>query len=187
MIIDIILGLLGIVIALTLYCVFMCIILFVCKALFPKTFARLVGPNTSSVKVVLELGAKAPARQTDGSAGWDLYAYLKAPVTIAPGKQELIPVGFSMQMPSNLEAQIRPRSSTSMRLINIRFGTIDSDYRGPVKVFVHNESAEDIVIENDMRIAQLIFSTLPKVQLSLVQELDMTDRGTKGFGSTGGL
>ena len=125
---------------------------------------------------------------TKGSAGFDLLASINDPVEISPGRSLLIPCGFSLQMPKNFEAQVRPRSGLALKnsitVLNTP-GTIDSDYRGEVCVILINHSQESFKISRGMRIAQIIFKETPEVNLVEADELDNTKRGSGGFGSTG--
>ena len=129
-----------------------------------------------------------PKKMTDHSAGFDLCAAVREPVTIQPGKIALIPCGFSMALPAGWEAQIRPRSGLASKhgitLINSP-GTIDADYRGEVKVPVINLGSEPFVVERSMRIAQMLIAPVPRVSIVEVKELDETERGAGGFGHTG--
>ena len=137
------------------------------------------------IKIKLNDGALIPKKQTQGSAGYDLHAHLKAPIKIAPGAIEIIPTGISLSLPKALEAQIRPRSGLTTKKIEVKFGTIDSDYRGEIKAIMQNNTQEACIIENGMRIAQLIFNWLPAVELEEVGELGASERGSGGLGSTG--
>lgn len=125
---------------------------------------------------------------TEHAAGFDLSAAVESAVPIAPGEIRLIPCGFAMAVPVGYEAQVRPRSGLSSRhgvtMINAP-GTIDSDYRGEVKVPLINHGKQAFVIERGMRIAQLLIVPVPDVRLVEVDRLDETARGTGGFGHTG--
>lgn len=129
-----------------------------------------------------------PARQTAHSAGFDLPAAVDGPTTIQPGQIMLVACGFHMALPEGYEAQIRPRSGLASRhgitVINSP-GTIDADYRGEVMVPLINHSKVPFVIERGMRIAQMVISKLPDVELREVEKLDETKRGKGGFGHTG--
>ncbi|NMB04513.1 MAG: dUTP diphosphatase [Tissierellia bacterium] len=128
-----------------------------------------------------------PAYQTSGSAGVDLRAYLEQPVTLQPLERQLIPTGLHIALPNGYEAQIRARSGLSTKhgitLINA-VGTIDSDYRGEIKIGLVNLSNQAYTIEPGERVAQMIISQYEQVKFELVDELDETDRGEGGFGST---
>ena len=127
-------------------------------------------------------------KATKGSAGFDLLASINDSLEIDAGKSLLVPCGFSLQMPNNFEAQVRPRSGLALKnsvtVLNTP-GTIDSDYRGEVCVILINHGKISFEIRRGMRIAQLIFKETPEVNLVEVDELDNTKRGSSGFGSTG--
>jgi dUTP pyrophosphatase len=127
--------------------------------------------------------AQAPTRGSDEAAGYDLYSYENQ--TITPNKIKLIDTGISIRVPEGTYGRIAPRSSVSKKGILINAGVIDRDYRGPVKVMVHNLSNNDYVINKNDRIAQLILEQIKTPPVELVEELDDTERGTEGFGSTG--
>lgn len=132
--------------------------------------------------------AVVPAYQTLNAAGLDLHAAIDTPRTIAPGAIELISCGFAMAIPSGWEAQVRPRSGLATKhgisMPNAP-GTIDSDYRGEVKVPLVNLSAVAFEIEPSMRIAQMVIAPVARVSIEEVENLSETDRGAGGFGSTG--
>ena len=127
-------------------------------------------------------------KATEGSSGFDLLAALDDKVVLISGETKLIPCGFSLQMPLGIEAQVRPRSGIALKnsvtVLNTP-GTIDADYRGEICVILINHGKNIFEIEPGMRIAQLIFMKLPEIELEATQELDETDRGSGGFGSTG--
>ena len=127
-------------------------------------------------------------KATKGSAGFDLLASINSPLEIKAGESLLVPCGFSLQMPNNFEAQVRPRSGLALKnsvtVLNTP-GTIDSDYRGEICVILINHSQISFKISRGMRIAQIIFKETPDVNLIEVDELDNTKRGSGGFGSTG--
>lgn len=129
-----------------------------------------------------------PAFATEHAAGADVCAAVEAPLTLAPGERQLIPCGFAMAIPPGYEAQVRPRSGLSSKfgvtLINTP-GTIDSDYRGEVKVPLVNLGQAPFTVERGMRIAQVIIAAVPTVTYEEVEELDETGRGAGGFGHTG--
>ena len=129
-----------------------------------------------------------PSYQTKGAAGMDISAALTEPVTIAPGHFVAIPTGLCIALPQGLEAQIRPRSGLAFKhgvtVLNSP-GTIDSDYRGEIKIALINHGAEDVTITHGMRIAQMVIAQITTAKLRLVTALDETQRGTGGFGSTG--
>lgn len=129
-----------------------------------------------------------PYYMTEGSAGVDLRAAVDENIILKPMERRLIPTGFAMALPKNFEAQIRPRSGLAYKngitVLNSP-GTIDSDYRGEVKVLLINLGSEDFVIERGARIAQMIIQKYEKTAFSVVDELDETDRSSGGYGSTG--
>ena len=129
-----------------------------------------------------------PNYQTAGSAGMDLYAAVTEPMKLCPLERILIPTGLKISIPSDMEAQIRPRSGLAYKhgitVLNAP-GTIDSDYRGEVKVILINMSNDEFVIERGSRIAQIVIAPISKARLDVVLTLDDTKRGSKGFGSTG--
>lgn len=130
---------------------------------------------------------KIPERKTDGAAGYDLYAYIEKDIVICSGGASLVPTGIKMQLPKNFEAQLRPRSSLAMSGVVIPNspGTIDSDYRGEIKVLLANYGSKDFTVRRADRIAQLVFAKLPAIQIDVVSQLSKTSRGSGGFGSTG--
>tara|TARA_B100000579_G_scaffold359538_1_gene316319 strand:+ start:212 stop:667 length:456 start_codon:yes stop_codon:yes gene_type:complete len=129
-----------------------------------------------------------PAYQSDEAAGVDLSASIEQPVKILPWEREIIPCGISLSMPRGLEAQIRPRSGLAFKhgitILNTP-GTIDSDYRGEIKIVLINLSKKEFLIQPKDRIAQMIFSEVTQVNFKEVDDLDSTNRGIDGFGSTG--
>tara|TARA_X000000368_G_scaffold58967_1_gene41675 strand:+ start:420 stop:875 length:456 start_codon:yes stop_codon:yes gene_type:complete len=129
-----------------------------------------------------------PAYQSDEAAGVDLSASIEQPVKILPWEREIIPCGISISMPRGLEAQIRPRSGLAFKhgitILNTP-GTIDSDYRGEIKIVLINLSKKEFLIQPKDRIAQMIFSEVIQVTFKEVEDLDSTNRGIDGFGSTG--
>lgn len=127
-------------------------------------------------------------KATKGSAGFDLIAAIENDITLNPSSSILIPCGFSVELPKNFEAQVRPRSGLALKnmltVLNSP-GTIDSDYRGEVCVILINHSKEIFIVQHGMRIAQIVFCKLPNVTISEVKNLSVTERGKGGFGSTG--
>lgn len=129
-----------------------------------------------------------PSQASPGSAGLDLRAAVPEEVRIEPGGRLLIPTGFAMELPDGWEGQVRPRSGLAVRhgvTVANAPGTIDSDYRGEVKVSLINLGAEAISIRRGDRIAQLVVSRTPRITVEEVAELSDTHRGRGGFGSTG--
>ncbi len=133
-------------------------------------------------------GLPLPSRATEGAAGLDLSAAVAAPVVLAPGERSLIPTGFVWEIPSGFEGQVRPRSGLALKhgltLLNAP-GTVDSDYRGEVRVILCNLGQEPFIVERGLRIAQMVVTAL--VPAAPVEALDVTDtaRGEGGFGHTG--
>lgn len=129
-----------------------------------------------------------PAKQTPHAAGMDVCAAVSTDVVIEPGAIAMIPCGFAMALPEGWEAQIRPRSGLGSKFgvtLPNAPGTIDCDYRGEVKVPLINHGAQPFTVSRGMRIAQMVIAQVPTVTLIETSELDPTDRGDKGFGSTG--
>ncbi|MBI3316724.1 MAG: dUTP diphosphatase [Candidatus Omnitrophica bacterium] len=133
-------------------------------------------------------GLTLPEYQTHGSSGLDLLAACQSPLTLAPGQRTLVPTGISIALPQGFEAQIRPRSGLALRhgitLLNTP-GTIDSDYRGEIKVIIINLGEAPFEITRGMRIAQMVISETVKARITLVDNLKPTLRGAGGFGHTG--
>ena len=129
-----------------------------------------------------------PSYKTKGSSGMDLMAFVDKPIIIHPGKSCLIPTGLSIAIPEDTEIQIRPRSGlaakSSLSVLNTP-GTIDSDYRGELKVILFNHGKENFLVNNNDRIAQMILMPVLKVDFQEVDNLPGTIRGSGGFGSTG--
>lgn len=129
-----------------------------------------------------------PAYATKGSAGFDLSACITTEETLAPGEIKLIPTGLSFEIPEGYEIQIRPRSGLAAKngisIVNTP-GTIDSDYRGEVKIIMINHSKTPFVIKRGERIAQAVLNAAPQAQLIEAEELTDTTRGAGGFGHTG--
>ena len=144
------------------------------------------------VKFKLEPGATAPIKATDGSVGYDLFVY--GSHCIYPGRNA-VRTGLSIQLPEGFEATVRPRSGCSLKGIqdeyNVRhdadslFGTIDTDYRGEIKIIVKNDEDTEFFLENGQRIAQLVISPVFTGVAEVVDELEYTERGDNGFNSTG--
>jgi len=133
-------------------------------------------------------GLDVPRPATRGSAGMDLSAAVDSDVVLAPGERALIPTGFAFAIPEGFEAQVRPRSGLALDhgiVLPNAPGTIDSDYRGEVRVILMNLGNEPFVVRRGERIAQMIVSPLARVALEEVEELDATPRGQGGFGHTG--
>ena len=129
-----------------------------------------------------------PKYKTEGSSGMDLMAFIENPITIKSQNSALIPTGLSIAIPENTEVQIRPRSGlaakSNISVLNTP-GTIDSDYRGEIKIILFNHGKDDFTINNNDRIAQMILMPVLKAEFEEVKELPKTIRGSGGFGSTG--
>ena len=131
---------------------------------------------------------KLPKYKTDGSSGMDLMAFIDAPINLKPQESTLIPTGLSIAIPEDTEVQIRPRSGlaakSSISILNTP-GTIDSDYRGEIKIILFNHSKKEFIINNNDRIAQMVLTPIIKAEFDEVEDLPKTLRGSGGFGSTG--
>lgn len=129
-----------------------------------------------------------PAYATADAAGADLLAAVDEPVTLSPGAFQIIPTGIAMALPAGYEAQVRPRSGLAAKhgvtVLNSP-GTIDADYRGEVGVILINHGAEPFVVERGMRIAQMVIAPVNTVAWQEVPDLEASERGSGGFGSTG--
>ena len=129
-----------------------------------------------------------PSYATEGSAGMDVYAAVDEPLTIEPSQVVMVPTGLAMAVPHGFECQVRSRSGLAAKhgvfALNAP-GTVDSDYRGEVKVILANFSTEPFTIERGSRIAQLVVASHAHVRWNEVDDLDATERGEGGFGSTG--
>ncbi|HJM78602.1 MAG TPA: dUTP diphosphatase [Candidatus Pelagibacter bacterium] len=129
-----------------------------------------------------------PKYKTDGSSGMDLMAFIESPINIKPQESALIPTGISIAIPEDTEVQIRPRSGlaakSSMSVLNTP-GTIDSDYRGEIKIILFNHGKKEFIINNNDRVAQMILMPIIKAEFEEVEDLPKTLRGSGGFGSTG--
>ena len=143
------------------------------------------------VKILIKKTNKeviTPKYKTDGSSGVDLSAFLEKKVVIKPNSSELIPTGLQVAIPEEYEIQIRPRSGLAAKnnisVLNTP-GTIDSDYRGEIKVILYNHGKEDFLINNKDRIAQMVLAPVIKMNFEETDELPETIRGEGGFGSTG--
>lgn len=138
------------------------------------------------IPVALLEGAAMPAYATPGAAGMDLRATEE--VNLAPGERKAVPTGLQIAIPEGYEGQVRPRSGLALRhgisMVNSP-GTIDSDYRGEVKMILINHGAEVVQFSKGERLGQLVICPVARAVLFLVQTLDGTDRGDGGFGSTG--
>ena len=136
----------------------------------------------------LNSSVKLPEYKTSGSSGMDLMAFVESPIKIKPNTVELIPTGLSIAIPEELEIQIRPRSGlaakSSISVLNTP-GTIDSDYRGELKIILFNHGNKDFIVNNNDRVAQMVLTPVIKMELEEVDQLPKTIRVSSGFGSTG--
>ncbi|MCB1563772.1 MAG: dUTP diphosphatase [Alphaproteobacteria bacterium] len=147
----------------------------------------------SDVKVALmpldnAVGLNLPTYATAQSAGMDLTAALEEAIELGSGERALIPTGLAIALPPGFEAQIRPRSGLAIKhgvtVLNSP-GTIDADYRGEIKVILINHGKEPFTVERGMRIAQMVVERFEHIEWEVVKDLENTDRGAGGFGSTG--
>jgi len=140
------------------------------------------------LKIINKSTNSLPEYKTEFSAGMDLRAFLNSDVVIKPLERVLVPTGLFIELPQGFEAQIRPRSGLAAKygitVLNTP-GTIDSDYRGEIKVILINLSNQDFVVHNGERICQMVIAKYEKVDLQVVEELSDTVRGQGGFGHTG--
>ena len=140
------------------------------------------------VKVVREKGVELPKYETESSAGMDVRANIKEPITLKSLERILIPTGLKVAIPEGYEIQVRPRSGLAIKhgitMLNTP-GTVDSDYRGELKVIVVNLSNEAYTIEPNERIGQFVLNKIEQIEFIEVEELDSTERGEGGFGHTG--
>ncbi len=140
------------------------------------------------VNIINDSDNQLPAYETEGSSGMDLRASLSEPISLKPLQRVLIPTGLYLELPQGYEAQIRPRSGLAIKkglsLLNTP-GTIDSDYRGEIKIILINLSNETAQVHHGERIAQMIISKYDQITFVEVNELSETTRGDGGFGHTG--
>ena len=136
----------------------------------------------------LSKSVSIPKYETNGASGMDLTADINNSIKILPGKTVLVPTGIALSIPESFEIQIRPRSGLAAKnqisVLNTP-GTIDSDYRGEIKVILINLSKKTFILEKGARIAQMVLCPINKAKLIEVEDLEQTDRGSGGFGSTG--
>ena len=136
----------------------------------------------------LNSAVKLPEYKTNGASGMDLIAFIKESIIVKPKTSSLVPTGISVAFSEDYEIQIRPRSGLATKY-NISVlntpGTIDSDYRGEIKIIIYNHGDTDFNIDNGDRIAQMILSPVIKMELEETNDLPETIRGAEGFGSTG--
>lgn len=144
--------------------------------------------NKINIKVITNPGAVVPEYKTAGAAGADICALVEAPVTIPAGKYAMIPTGLFFEIPEGYEVQVRPRSGLAAKngvtVLNTP-GTIDSDYRGEIKVILINLGEKDFVINSGDRIAQMVIAPVTQASFEITDSLSDTERGAGGFGSTG--
>lgn len=144
--------------------------------------------NTCEIKCIAKDGVAVPSYETSGAAGADVRAFLNEPVVIPVGKRAMIPTGLFFAIPEGFEIQVRPRSGLAAKngvtVLNTP-GTIDSDYRGEVKIILINLGDADFTVNNGDRIAQLIVAPVTQGIFVKTDKLDETERGAGGFGSTG--
>ena len=140
------------------------------------------------IKTLAHFKGDLPAHQSKEASGFDVRAQIENTLVLQPGQRALIPTGLSFETPQGFEIQARPRSGWAIKqgvsLVNTP-GTIDSDYRGEVKVIVINLGQEPVEIKDQDRIAQLVIAPVYQADFQVVQDLNATDRGAGGFGSTG--
>ena len=136
----------------------------------------------------LKPSVKLPSYKTNGASGMDLMAYIDKSIELKPGESCLVPTGLSVAFPREYEIQIRPRSGLAAKnnisVLNTP-GTIDSDYRGELKIILFNHSNENFIIKNNDRVAQMVLTPIIKMELEETNELPESIRGKGGFGSTG--
>jgi len=136
----------------------------------------------------LNSNVELPKYKTTGASGMDLMAFIEEPIKVAPNNSCLVPTGLFMAFSEDYEVQIRPRSGLAAKnnitVLNTP-GTIDSDYRGEIKIILFNHGKEDFLINNKDRVAQMILTPVVKIELEEVNDLPKTLRGKGGFGSTG--
>ena len=136
----------------------------------------------------LKPSVQMPSYKTNGASGMDLMAFIDEPIELKPGKSCLVPTGLSVAFSKEYEIQIRPRSGLAAKnnitVLNTP-GTIDSDYRGEIKIILFNHGKENFIINNNDRIAQMVLTPIVKIEIEEINELPETIRGEGGFGSTG--
>ena len=136
----------------------------------------------------LNSSVKLPSYKTNGASGMDLMAFIEKPINLGPGKSCLVPTGLSVAFSEKYEIQIRPRSGLAAKnnisVLNTP-GTIDSDYRGEIKIILFNHGTANFVVNNNDRIAQMVLAPIMKMELEETNELPDSIRGEGGFGSTG--
>jgi len=147
-----------------------------------------VTPSVRVRRLAHGVGLPLPTYSSTGAAGADLSAAVDAPVTLGPGERAAIPTGLVIELPAGFEAQVRPRSGLVLRsglTVANAPGTVDSDYRGEVKVLLVNLGSETVTIARGDRVAQLVVAPVVRAEFVEVSTLSMSRRGAGGFGSTG--
>jgi dUTP pyrophosphatase len=147
-----------------------------------------IGKNFFVKAQLLKKDAVLPVKQSAGAAGFDICACMDTPLTLSPLERAAIPTGIALEIPPGYEGQVRPRSGLAktkgVTVLNAP-GTIDSDYRGEIHIIVINLGEECVTFQNGDRIAQIIFSPVQYAVMQVTDTLSVTERGGKGFGSTG--
>jgi dUTP pyrophosphatase len=152
--------------------------------------SSVIGPTVGFVRLPHGEGLPLPAYESTGAAGMDLRAAVPddRPLLILPGKRALVPTGLILEIPEGMEGQVRPRSGLAFKhgltVLNSP-GTVDSDYRGEVKVLLVNLGDEDFAVTRGMRVAQIVFATVTQATVEERSLAGATTRGSGGFGSTG--
>lgn len=140
------------------------------------------------LKCIVSEGAEVPVYKTEGAAGADVCAFLKEDVVIPSGRFAMIPTGLYFEIPEGYEIQVRPRSGLAAKngitVLNTP-GTIDCDYRGELRIILVNLGADDFLVKNKDRIAQIIIASVTQADFVITDNLSKTERGSSGFGSTG--
>ncbi len=150
---------------------------------FNKEMENLEEPE--EIKIKLIDGGRIPEFKTAGAVCADAYARLEEDVVIPVGKRKLIPLGFACGLPAGYELQVRPRSGLTSKGADNGWGTGDTDYTGEYMACVINNTETDFTVHNGDRICQIAIRDVPKVKFELVEELEKTERGDRGFGHTG--
>ena len=146
------------------------------------------GPKIRIHKLPHFDGLSPPSYATAGAAGMDVEAAVEADIMLAPGRRAAVPTGIAIAIPAGFEVQVRPRSGLALKhgvTVANAPGTIDSDYRGEVRIMLINLGEDDFTVTRGMRIAQLVVAPVSFARLELADTLETTDRGSSGFGSTG--
>ena len=150
---------------------------------------RIIQSAAVNVEILSSYGdLPLPSYQTAGSAGFDFFAAVESPVTVKPGDRALIPTGLKLAVPAGTELQIRPRSGLAAKngvTVANAPGTVDSDYRGEIKIILVNLGKEPFTVERGMRVAQGVIAPYLRADFEVVSALDETERGAGGFGHTG--